>query len=201
LRKTTPNKAVLIFVLYSLLFFTLLAGCKSNDSYKREIEQKGMTYSVESFLNAAAAGYKETTALFLKAGMEVNAKGTNGETAIMLAAVNKNIELLKFLVKKTANINAQNNEGYTALMFVSSQGDVEFAEFLIAKGAEMNTQNNNGETALMLSVLHAHIGMTKMLIEKGADVHVRNKKGNRAIEYAFLNSQTKEILRKAMAKK
>jgi len=201
MRKATSDKSVLISVLFSLLLITLLAGCKTQDSYKREIEQKGMTYSVESFLNTAAAGYKETVALFLKAGTDINTRGAKGETALMLAAVNHNIELLKFLVKKTADVNVKNNDGYTALMFVASQGDIEVAEFLITKGADMNAQNSDGETALMLSVLHAHIGMTKMLIEKGADVHVRNNKGTRAIEYAFLNSRIKELLRNAMAKK
>jgi ankyrin repeat protein len=200
-KKSTSHKSVLISVVFSLLFIALLAGCKNKDTYKREIEQKGMSYSVESFLNTAAAGYKETVALFLKAGTDINTRGAQGETALMLAAVNHNIDLLKFLVKNTADVNAKNNDGYTALMFVASQGNVEVAEFLIAKGADMNTQNNVGETALMLSVLHSHIGMTKMLIEKGADVHVRNIKGNRAIEYAFLNSQIKELLRNAMAKK
>ena len=199
--KTTKNRSFLISVLFSVLFITLLAGCKSKDAYKKEIEQKGMSYSVESFLNAAAAGYKETVALFLKAGTDINTRGAQGETALMLAAVNHNIDLLKFLVRNSSDVNARNNDGYTALMFVASQRDVEVAEFLIAKGADMNTQNNNGETTLMLSVLHSHIEMTKILIEKGADVHIKDNKGQKAIDYAFLNKQMKEILRKAMAKK
>ncbi len=195
------NRPIHCSVLLSLILIALIAGCKSKESYRREIERKGMTYSVESFLNNAAGGHKETIVLFLKGGMDINARGDRGETALMLAAVNHNIELLKFLIDNGAHVNDGDNNGYTALMFVSSEGDREVAGFLIGKGANMDSQNNNGETALMLAVLHDNLEITKMLVDKGADIHIQDNRGREVIDYAFLNNQIKELLRKAMTRK
>jgi len=189
-------------ILLSLILITLTAGCKSRESYKREIERKGMTYSTESFLNNAAVGDREIAELFLKAGMDINAKGNDrGETALMIAAVSHNIELMKVFIENGADINAKDNDGYTALMFASSQGNGEVTKFLIARGADVNAQNNNGETPLMLAVLHDDLEITEILIEKGADLRIRDDKGREAIDYAFLNKPIKELLRKAMMKK
>lgn len=183
----------------SLVVLVLITGCKSKDSYRKELEQKGITYSAESFLSRAGFGNRETMDLFIKAGMDVNVKGQKGETALMLAAVNDNGETVKFLIEKGADINAKNDDGYTALMIASFKGDIESAKLLIAKGADMNVRNNNGETALMLAALNEKIEAVKLLVKKGADVHVKSNKGDTAMKYAFLNSQIQELLRKAGA--
>jgi ankyrin repeat protein len=200
-KKTNLNKSLCCLVLLPLFTFTLLAGCKSKESYKRDIERKGVTYSTDSFLDIAKTGNKEMIALFMKAGMDVNVKGGGGETVLMLTAVNHNIELLKFLVDNGADVNAVNNDGYTTLMFVSSQGDAELAKLLIEKGADMNVQNNNGETALMLAALNDSVETSRMLVDKGADVHIKDNKGNKAMDYAFLNDQISALLRKSTAEK
>ncbi len=189
-----------LFVLF-LILITLATACESRESYMREIGRKGITFSAESFLSAASAGKKDTVELFLKAGMDINARGKKRETALMLVAANRDIELMKFLVGRGADVNAQNSDSYSALMFISSLGYPEVAKFLIGKGADMNAKNSNGETALMLAVLHDNLDVTKVLIDKGADVHARDNKGRKAIDYAFLNKQMKDLLRKAMREK
>lgn len=202
LRKTILNKSIYCFaLLLSLTFVALSVGCKSKESYRKELGRKGIPYSVESFLDRVGVGNKETIELFLKAGIDVNAKGNKGETALMLSAVNNNIEIVKLLIEKGANVNAKNDDGYTALMIASFKGYMDILKLLIEKGADMNAQNNNGETALMLASLNDKLDVVKMLIKKGADVNAKNNKGDTALKYAFLNTQIEELLRKAGAKK
>lgn len=201
LRKTISNKSICHFVLLlSLLLVLLIIGCKSKESYKRELEQKGIPYSAESFLNRAGAGSKDTIKLFLRAGMDVNARGNNGETALMQAVINNNVEIVELLIKKRADMNAKNDDGYTALIIASFKGYTDIMNLLIGKGADMNAKNNNGETALMLASLNDQGEAVKMLIKKGADVNAANNKGETALKYAFLNIQIQELLRKAGAK-
>jgi len=116
--KTISNTLICCFVLFlSITVIGLIAGCKSRESYKNELEQKGIPYSIESFLDRVAVGNKDTIELFLKAGMDVNARGSNGETALMQAAVNNNVEIVKLLMKKGADVNVKNQKGDTALKY------------------------------------------------------------------------------------
>ncbi len=118
----------------SLTFVVFICGCKSKESYRKELERKGIPYSVESFLGRVGVGNKEIIELFFKAGMNVNAKGNNGETALIQAAVNHNIEMLKMLIKKGADVNAKNNRGDTALKYAFLNTQIE--ELLRKAGAK-----------------------------------------------------------------
>jgi ankyrin repeat protein len=199
--KNITNKIIYCFALLIILTVMLIAACKNNERYKKEIDRKGIPYSIESFLNRVEVGNKEIIELFINAGMNVNTKGNYGETALMLASVHNNIEMIKFLIEKGADINAKSNDGYTPLMFASTQGLLDVVKLLIENGANVNAQNNDGETALMLASLNDRFGAVKLLIKKGADVSLKNNAGDTALEYAYLNTQIKELLRKAMAEK
>lgn len=179
----------------------ILFGCNTKETYKRELERRGIAYSVESFHNIVGAGYKDTTELFLKAGMNINAGGPSGDTALMVAAVTGNIEMLKFLIQKGADVNTKNIHGYTATMYTASIGNTEVLKILIKNNADINARNNDGETALMLAALNDQIESVKFLIEEGADIHIKNNDGKTALEYAFLNSQIADLLRQATINK
>ncbi len=135
LGKTISNKSIYCFaLLLPLILATVITGCKNRESYKKELERKGIPYSVESFLDRVGVGNKEIIELFFKAGMNVNAKGNNGETALIQAAVNHNIEMLKMLIKKGADVNAKNNRGDTALKYAFLNTQIE--ELLRKAGAK-----------------------------------------------------------------
>jgi ankyrin repeat protein len=200
-KKDISNKIIRCFALLLSLTILLIAACRNKESYQKEIMQKGLTYSIESFLERVEVGNKKVIELFMKAGMDVNAKGNYGETALMLASVHNNIEMIKFLIKKGANVNAQSNNGYTPLMFASSEGFLDVVKLLIKNNANVNAQNNDGETALMLASLNDRSETVKLLIKKGADINIKSNAGDTAFEYAYLNSQIKELLQKAKAEK
>jgi ankyrin repeat protein len=200
-RVNTILRIVSFMLLLSFSAAFLFAACDSKERYQRQLEQKGIPFSTESFLERTAIENREIIALFLKAGMDVNAQGKHGETALMIAAVYNKKENVNQLMAQGAQVNAKNNEGYTALMFIASQGNQEMAELLIKKGADINAQNNYGETPLMLAALNDHIDMVRLLLEKGADAERKNTTGHTALRYAFLNKQIAEILGQAVMKK
>lgn len=187
------------FFLASTLILLIL-GCKNKESYIKEITGKGIPYSIESFLNEAGAGNKERIELFLKAGMDINAKDNDGHTALMRALAYDNFEMVKLLIEKGADINARDNDGYTVLMLASSKKDIELSRFLIKKGADVNAANNAGETPLMLASLSSDFDTAQLLIKKGADVNAKSNKGNTALKYSFLDTRMTELLRKAGAR-
>jgi ankyrin repeat protein len=183
------------------LFLCLIAGgCKNKEDYRKEIERRGMIYSADSFLSEVEADNTERAELFLKAGMNINVRDKDGNTALMLASMTGDPEIFNLLIGKGADINARSASGYTALMYLSSRGDTATAKLLLKKGADVNSRSNDGDTALMLASLNGNFEAAKLLVESGADVNARNNKGNTALKYSFLDSRLEELLRKAGAR-
>ena len=70
--------------------------------------------------------------LLLKNRADVNLKGPDGCTALMLAAEAKNLEIVKLLLETPGiEINAQTKDGYTALMLAAAEeNNLEIVELL-----------------------------------------------------------------------
>jgi cytohesin len=201
-RKAIPVKIIGFFTSFILsALFALTPGCKDKEDYQKEISRRGMSYSADSFLAEAGAGNKELIELFLKAGMDVNAKGSDGNSALHMASAGDNFEVIELLVQKGADVNAQGKNAYTALMVVSSKGNLPAAKLFLKKGADVNARNSAGETALMLAALNGSAEMAELLIEHGADVNAGNDRGITVLGYSFLDSRMSELLREAGAKK
>jgi ankyrin repeat protein len=143
---------------------------KSKESYKKEIEQRGIQYSVYNFSKAAGKGEIEIVRLFINAGIDVNSKlGDTGITALHLASSKGNIDIVKLLLEKGANVDSGSTTG-TPLVFAAWYGQTEIAELLLKKGADINSN-----TGLMTPLIGASLGCypetVKLLLKKGADVN------------------------------
>jgi len=104
----------------------------------------------------------ELAILLLNRNIDVNAKNSDGKTALMLIAesgvdrdsndfkneLKKQIELIEFILDRGADINAQDNEGKTALMYALEAKSKPVAEYLLEQGANANIKDNEGNTAL-----------------------------------------------------
>ena len=111
--------------------------------------------------------------------IDVNAQDSLGETALMKAITNGDLETVKSLIEKGADVNikAKYATGYTALMLASLEPDIKIIKLLIKKGAEVNA--NDGAVllwALTSSKNKELKEIVKLLIEKGADVKGKNGK-------------------------
>jgi len=177
------------------------AGCRGQDSYRAELERKGIDFTPESFFKTVHVGDRSDIELFLKAGMDVNVRGEKGYTPLMWASASHDAEIVVFFIGKGADVNAENEDGYTSLMFAASNGNIGMVELLLDRGADINARNHKGETALMLASLNDRLEVVQALLERGADVFAKNKKGETALTYAFLNTRIIDLLRKSMVEK
>lgn len=123
------------------------------DSKKDEAHKK----LDDAFIKAKTTA--EMLSLFEK-GADIDARDSNGNTKIILAASDLNISQVYFLVCNKANVNAQNNEGRTALhlVFCSSfstepahmasrfKEALEIYTFLIKHGASEAIRDNDHRT-------------------------------------------------------
>lgn len=90
-------------------------------------------------------------------------------TALMRAAYNGHLEVVKLLLDKGAKVNIQNEAGSTSLMKAAYNGHFEIVKLLIDKGASVNLKEKHGSTALIKSVARGHTKIVKLLLNKGAD--------------------------------
>ncbi len=167
-KQTIFSRAFWGCLLVIIFFFivNLFHACTSNA--KTELMQKDIPYSIDSFLQQAAKGDKETVQLFIKAGMDVNSGDDRGHTALIAASITGRTEMVRFLIEKGADVNAKENNGVTALMIASGKGWTELVKLLLEKGVDVNAKENNGATALIIASSTGKSDIASLLRNAGA---------------------------------
>lgn len=84
----------------------------------------------------------------LRLGASVHVRTDEGDTPLILAAVQGSCEVLNRLVDAGADLDAQNGHGLTALMEAAFWGNVEVARILVERGADVHVRDRQGRTAL-----------------------------------------------------
>jgi ankyrin repeat protein len=107
----------------------------------------------------------------IERGADVNAKASDGRTALMTAAAAGDAALVRRLLAAGAKVNATNGRGGTALMYASVRGDLETVTVLLQKEADVDARASNGWTALMIASASGDDDVAARLIEAGADVN------------------------------
>jgi ankyrin repeat protein len=158
-----------------------------------KIKQKKLKKNTENFIDAAMMGQIEFVQAGIKNGIDINAIGSNGKTALMYAAANGHTSMIKALIQAGANLDILSDEeiageSKTALMYVASSyfatNRHEVIKVLVAEGANINLKGQYGLTALMWAAICNYINAVEALIEAGADLNIRDNDGNTAIMYA-----------------
>ena len=156
------KRGIAFFLLFAVIL--LLAGCsKSPEDHKTEIEQKGILYSNEAFFKAVNDGDRELVALFIKAGIDINAKEEDGRTALLIAAEKGDAGIAALLADNGAEVNARDVDGYTALMYAAYKGNRELADFLLKHGADVHAKDKDGWTALRFALMQGKTDVAELL--------------------------------------
>jgi ankyrin repeat protein len=141
----------------------------------------------DDLFNAAKNGDAAAVQALLDKGADVNAKKTNGATALMAASQLGHTEVLELLLAKGADINAKAQSGATALLIACQNGRTEVVKALVAKGADTNAKASNGATALILASQQGNKEIVQALLTKGADVNAKMDNGATALMHAANN--------------
>ena len=187
-----------------------LAATNANAAITRALLKAGANVNAAGpdgetiLMTAARAGSADVVAALIDRGATVNAaEAWQGQTALMLAALENHGAAIKTLMAHGADGNARSKElsfpeyryetngmavfqlpkgGWTALMFAARQNSMEAVSALADAHIDLNaTTKQEGTTALQIAVINIHYDLANLLLEKGADPNVVDLSGMTAL--------------------
>jgi ankyrin repeat protein len=155
----------------------------SDDGFVMAMLEAGAT-DPDILISIAATGRVALMPAALKSGADVNARRSDGTTALLMAIHYKHEDVLELLLGAGASANAADASGFTPLM-VSTKSSVTVMKRLLDAGAEVDaTLAGYRWTALMYAVQFATPEHVQMLLDKGASLDLKDASGRTALEFA-----------------
>nr|XP_023475346.1 kinase D-interacting substrate of 220 kDa isoform X6 [Equus caballus] len=103
---------------------------------------------------------------------DVDERNECGQTPLMIAAEQGNLEIVKELIKNGANCNLEDLDNWTALISASKEGHVHVVEELLKYGASVEHRDMGGWTALMWACYKGRTEVVELLLSHGANPSV-----------------------------
>jgi len=110
--------------------------------------------------------------LLAQPGLKVDEQSPNGNTALMMAALQKNKPAVLALLEKGAQVN---RPGWTALHYAAAAGDLDIMKLLLERHAYIDAASPTGTTPLMLAAREGQEDAVRLLLEDGADATLKDR--------------------------
>jgi hypothetical protein len=185
---------------FGKFFIKPLFGLAIYVTPEQNIQLKTTIAPHADLISASEFGDIRRVGELLAAKSDVNVKGRQGFTPLMLAAEGLQLEVVRALLSAGANVNAKADDGGTALMLLlegSSPKQLPIVEALLAAGADVNVTPPNSRTALMETAMHGDDKVVAALLAAGAKPNLTNQGGETALilalKYKYGNSD--EVVR------
>ena len=114
-------------------------------------------------LDFARQGKTVDLKAMLEAGMPVNLCDHKGNTLIMLASYNGNLETTSMLIDFKASVDQKNDRGQTPLAGVCFKGYLDILKVLVNAGANIHENNGLGTTPIMFASMFGNYEIVKYL--------------------------------------
>lgn len=131
IKVTSTDVTFLAFGVMLIICSLFYTGCtKKSEAAKNKLSELNIKFTPENFLNSAKNGETKIVELFLQAGMNVNTKNEEGQTALMLASYAGHIDTVRVLLKHNADINVVDKFGDSALSWAAAEKHTNIVNLL-----------------------------------------------------------------------
>ncbi|ELR23404.1 Ankyrin repeat and SPRY domain containing protein, partial [Acanthamoeba castellanii str. Neff] len=112
-----------------------------------------------------------------------------GQTALMFAATNGDIDLLEYLLSRGASLDEKDENERTIFMYAASGGHSKMIRHLIAKGVDVNAKDKSSMTAVFYAATNS-LRVVELLVVNGARLNLRDKDNNSVVLNACFSGKT-----------
>ena len=146
--------------------------------------------------NAVRAGNLAEVRRLVNARANVNARNNERVTPLMLAAILRHPNIIRYLLNKGANARARQNQNHprTALIYAVEKGNVNSVRALI-RHSNLNVQDGNGRSALTTAASLNKKNLVRMLVRAGA------KSNDATLEYIMNNNGMRNLVGSALLRR
>ena len=86
---------------------------------------------------------KDVKIILLLPDININLRDTKGYTALFIAAITNNIDIVRLLLENGADPNIPNNFGYLPLNITAQNNLIDIVKLLIDNGADLNNTGSD----------------------------------------------------------
>ncbi len=127
------------------------AAFNDNVEMMKFLISKNAKLKWDALFHAAQQDKYDAMVFLLDQELEVNAKESTGDTALIGAVLAGHYSAVSLLQEYGADLNVQNVFGKTPLMYAVQNGHAKIATKLLLHGADVYIKDGNGQTAVDLS--------------------------------------------------
>jgi ankyrin repeat protein len=128
-------------------------------------------------LDYARSGEMELLGAMLRHRLPVNLADAKGNSLLMLASYNGNLETTRMLLEVGAEADRRNDRGQTPLGGAAFKGYEEIVAVLIEYGADIDADNGGGMTPIMFASMFGRTEVVRYLKAHGASLTHRSRLG------------------------
>src|ERR1044072_9140906 len=108
---------------------------------------------------------------FISAGMNVNVKNKDDDTALSAMAAQGNAKVVDALLRDGADVNAKGRNGWTALLLALHEEHPDVVDLLLGQpNLDLKAHSPDRMTPLMVAVWHQQDVALRALLKRNADV-------------------------------
>lgn len=138
-----------------------------------------------SVFSAAAAGQLDVVCTLLDEGAKLDARDSDGRTALHHAAANGHAVVVQSLLERGARFDTFDEGNWSPLHSAAAAGRAEVVAYLIAAGTDIDASAaSSGSTALVLAASKGRTDVVRVLLGKGANPLATDASGATALHRA-----------------
>jgi ankyrin repeat protein len=142
----------------------------SIEDFKKSIKESSSIYKGWPILSIACLlGENDIVRQLLKQGAEVNARDSDGFSALHRASSKEQVKTVGLLLKSGALINIQNDKKETPLFLAAEAGSYKMVKLLLSKGADPTILSSKKKSALAVAISNQHKDVALLLADKKLD--------------------------------
>ncbi|HWV33487.1 MAG TPA: ankyrin repeat domain-containing protein [Dyadobacter sp.] len=100
----------------------------------------------------------------LAAGANVNTRDGSGKSLLLLATIDKRVEMATLLTEKGADVNLQDNIQDSPFLYAGATGQTDLVKLFLAHDARFDVFNRYNGTALIPACERGHVETVKVLV-------------------------------------